>query len=396
MGRDSKLPDIDGVVAQNLEGWVKIRHDLHTHPELRFEEKRTSDIVARELASYGYEPGRGLVGTDVVATLPGKDPSKGIVLRADIDALAVHENTGLSYASREPGKMHACGHDGHTVMLLAAAKVLREMPQLPGNVHFVFQPGEEGGAGAQKMIDAGLFEKYPTQAVFGLHNWPNLPQGEFGIRSGPIMGAGVRVAITVHGKGVHAAQPHRGIDPVPVACSIVLQCQLLLSRYKDPLDPAVISICTMTAGDAENVIPDQVEMRGTIRTLSSTLLQKLQADVRQIATSLAAAHGAQAEVVFHQYYPVTSNSVEETRFCADVIRAAFPDHTLHDAVPPNLTSEDFGFMLEKRPGAYVLLGSAQSGKTNAPLHNPAYDFNDNLIGVGAKYWAQLAADYFVQ
>lgn len=396
MARDNKLPDIDGMVARNLEEWVKIRHDLHAHPELRFEESRTADIVARELAAYGYEPGRGLVGTDVVATLPGKDPSKGIILRADLDALAVQENTGLPYASREPGKMHACGHDGHTVMLLAAAKVLREMPQLPGNVHFVFQPAEEGGAGAQKMIDAGLFDKYPAEAVFGMHNWPGLPQGEFGIRPGPIMGAGVRVGITVRGKGVHAAQPHRGIDPLPIACSIVLQCQLLLSRYKDPLDPAVISICTMTAGDAENVIPDEVEMRGTIRTLSSKLLQTLQEDVRRIATSLAAAHGAQAEVVFRQYYPVTSNSAEATKFCEKVIRSAFPDNTLHDAVPPNLTSEDFGFMLEQRPGAYVLLGAAQPGKTNAPLHNPAYDFNDDLIGVGAKYWAQLAADYFLQ
>lgn len=396
MAQINQHSDIEGIIAPHMEGWVKIRHDLHAHPELKFEEKRTADIVARELASYGYEPGRGLIGTDVVATLPGKDPSRGIILRADMDALAVHENPGLPYASREPGKMHACGHDGHTVMLLAAAKVLREMPQLPGNVHFVFQPGEEGGAGAQKMIDAGLFEKYPAEAVFGLHNWPSLPQGEFGIRQGPIMGAGVRVGITVRGKGVHAAQPHRGIDPVPIACSIILQCQLLLSRYKNPLDPAVISICTMTAGDAENVIPDQVEMRGTIRTLSSKLLETLQAQVWEIANGLAAMHGAQAEVVFRQCYPATMNSAAETKFCEGVIRSAFPDRTLHDGIEPNLTSEDFGFMLEHRPGAYVLLGAAQPGKTNAPLHNPAFDFNDHLIGVGAKYWAQLASDYFAQ
>lgn len=396
MAQTNKPSDIDGIMAPHMEGWVKIRHDLHAHPELKFEENRTADVVARELAAYGYEPQRGLIGTDIVATLPGKDPSRGIILRADMDALAVHENTGLAYASREPGKMHACGHDGHTVMLLAAAKVLREMPQLPGNVHFVFQPGEEGGAGAQKMIDAGLFEKHPAEAVFGLHNWPTLPQGEFGVRPGPIMGAGVRVGITVRGKGTHAAQPHRGIDPLPIACSIVLQCQVLMARYKNALDPAVMSICTMTAGDAENVIPDEVEMRGTIRTLSSKLLETLQGQVREIATGLAAIHGAQAEVVFRQVYPVTMNSVAETKFCEDVIRSAFPGRTLHDGIDPNLTSEDFGFMLEKRPGAYVLLGAAQTGKTNAPLHNPAFDFNDNLIGVGAKYWAQLATDYFAQ
>lgn len=270
---------LEPLLRQHHSHWAKLRRDLHAHPELRFEEHRTADVVARELEDIGYKVVRGLGGTGVVASLPGATPERGIVLRADLDALPIREANAFAHASVQEGVMHACGHDGHTVMLLGAARILKEMRQLPGTVHFVFQPGEEGGAGARKMIDDGLFERCPTEAVFGMHNWPGLPAGQFGLRTGPIMAAGSRFRITVTGKGAHAAQPHLGLDPIPLACSMVLQCQTIAARHKDPADPAVISVCMFNAGDTDNVIPSCAELRGTIRTLSSDLLQRLQREI---------------------------------------------------------------------------------------------------------------------
>jgi hippurate hydrolase len=376
--------------------WTSLRRDLHAHPELRFEEHRTAGVVVDELQALGYQVGRGLGGTGVVASLPGADPRRGIVLRADLDALPIEEANDFAHASCAHGIMHACGHDGHTVMLLGAARVLKQMPQLPGAVHFVFQPGEEGGAGARRMIDDGLFEQYPTEAVFGMHNWPGLPAGHFGLRAGPIMAAGSRLKITVTGKGAHAAQPHLGLDPIPLACSMVLQCQTIAARHKDPVDPAVISVCMFHAGDTDNVIPGRAELRGTIRTLSSTLLQKLQRDIGRMCEALAAAYGAQVEVEFFQYYPATVNTPAETAFCEAVIRETFGDARIRTDIPPNMTSEDFGFMLEERPGAYVLIGNASTGTgTAAPtLHHPRYDFNDDIIEEGVRYWVALAQRYF--
>jgi hippurate hydrolase len=372
--------------------WEKLRRDLHAHPELRFEEHRTADVVARELEALGYEVSRGLGGTGVVASLPGANPAWGIVLRADLDALPIHEANEFTHASCAHGVMHACGHDGHTVMLLGAARVLKALPQLPGSVHFVFQPGEEGGAGARKMIDEGLFERFPTEAVFGMHNWPGLPAGHFGLRRGPIMAAGSRFRIMVTGKGAHAAQPHLGLDPIPLACSMVLQCQTVSARHKDPVDPAVISVCMMHAGDTDNVIPDSAELRGTIRTLSSVLQQKLQRDIQSMCEGLAGAYGAQVEVNFFQYYPATINTPAETELCETVIRDTFGVERVRPDVPANMTSEDFGFMLEERPGTYVLIGNA--GADSPGLHNPKYDFNDDIIPTGVGYWVALAQRYF--
>nr|WP_028213792.1 M20 aminoacylase family protein [Paraburkholderia mimosarum] len=374
--------------------WAGLRRDLHARPELRFEEHRTAGVVARELEALGYSVSRGLGGTGVVASLRGADPGRGIVLRADLDALPIQEANDFAHASCTHGIMHACGHDGHTVMLLGAARILKELPQLPGNVHFVFQPGEEGGAGARKMIDDGLFEQYPTEAVFGMHNWPGLPAGHFGLRTGPIMAAGCRFRITVTGKGAHAAQPHLGIDPVPLACAMVLQCQTIAARHKDPVDPAVISVCMFHAGTTDNVIPDTAELRGTIRTLSSGLQQKLQHDVQLACEGLATAHGARVDVEFFQYYPATVNTPAETALCEAVIRDTFGDQRLYREVPPNMTSEDFGFMLEERPGAYVLIGNARDGTTAPALHHPEYDFNDDIISAGVRYWVALAQHYF--
>ncbi|RQS08860.1 M20 aminoacylase family protein [Burkholderia sp. Bp8998] len=376
--------------------WATLRRDLHAHPELRFEEHRTADVVARELETLGYAVSRGLGGTGVVASLPGADPGRGIVLRADLDALPIHEANDFAHASCTHGIMHACGHDGHTVMLLGAARILKELPQLPGTVHFVFQPGEEGGAGARKMIDDGLFEQCPTEAVFGMHNWPGLPAGHFGLRTGPIMAAGSRFRITVTGKGAHAAQPHLGIDPVPLACSMVLQCQTIAARHKDPVDPAVISVCMFHAGTTDNVIPDSAELRGTIRTLSSALQQKLQHDVRLTCEGLAHAYGAQVDVEFFQYYPATVNTPAETAFCEAVMRETFGEERVDRDVPPNMTSEDFGFMLEERPGAYVLIGNAPTGTASPALHHPKYDFNDDIIPAGVRYWVALAQQYFAR
>ncbi|WP_414016399.1 M20 aminoacylase family protein [Burkholderia vietnamiensis] len=376
--------------------WASLRRDLHAHPELRFDEHRTADVVARELAALGYAVSRGLGGTGMVASLPGADPRRGIVLRADLDALPIREANDFAHASCTHGVMHACGHDGHTVMLLGAARVLRELPQLAGSVHFVFQPGEEGGAGARKMIDDGLFEQFPTEAVFGMHNWPGLPAGHFGLRTGPIMAAGSRFRITVTGKGAHAAQPHLGIDPVPLACAMVLQCQTIAARHKDPVDPAVISVCMFQAGTTDNVIPDSAELRGTIRTLSSALQQQLQRDVRLMCEALAGASGARADVEFFQYYPATVNTPAETALCEAVIRDTFGEQRLRREVPPNMTSEDFGFMLEERPGAYVLIGNAADGDAAPALHHPKYDFNDDIIPAGVRYWVSLAQRYFAR
>ena len=386
----------DTMLSAHRSHWASLRRDLHAHPELRFEEHRTAEVVVNELQALGYEVVRGLGGTGVVASLPGAHGQRGIVLRADMDALPIQEANDFAHASCTHGVMHACGHDGHTVMLLGAARVLKQMPQLPGSVHFVFQPGEEGGAGARKMIEDGLFEQFPTQAVFGMHNWPGLPAGHFGVRTGPIMAAGSRLKITIAGKGAHAAQPHLGLDPIPLACSMVLQCQTIAARHKDPVDPAVISICMFRAGDTDNVIPDQAELRGTIRTLSSTLQQKLQHDIAQMCEALAGAYGAQAKVEFFQYYPATVNTPAETAFCEDVIGDTFGSEHIRTGIPPNMTSEDFGFMLEERPGTYVLIGNAPEGETSASLHHPKYDFNDDIIEAGIRYWVALAQRYFVE
>lgn len=256
----------------------------------------------------------------------------------------------------------------------------------------MFQPGEEGGAGARKMIEDGLFDEFPTAAVFGMHNWPDLPAGQFGLRVGAIMAAGQRFRIKVQGRGAHAAQPQLGIDPIPIACAIVQQFQTLIARHKSAVEPAVISVCMFNAGETDNVIPDSAELRGTLRTLSSSLLQQLQGEMSRIASGIAAVHGAQATLEFFQYYPATVNTAAETALCQRVLSACFGAAQVHGAVPANMTSEDFGFMLEQRPGAYILIGNAAAG-TRGQLHNARYDFNDEIISGGVEYWIRLAQSW---
>ncbi|HSH90045.1 MAG TPA: amidohydrolase, partial [Ramlibacter sp.] len=306
---------------------INFRRDLHAHPELKFEESRTSGQVAAWLQALGLPMHRGMGGTGVVATLRGTgpdadDPVRAIGLRADMDALPVQEANQFEYASANPGRMHACGHDGHTTMLLGGATLLAKNPDFNGTVHFIFQPGEEGGAGARKMIEDGLFDKFPMKAVFALHNWPALPAGQMGVRVGPIMASANRFEIRVRGKGGHAAQPHTTIDPIPVACAIVGELQKLVARGVDPLDSAVLTVGKIESGTVENIIPNEAFIYGTCRALGPATLQQLVDGIERISTHIAQAHRASAEVIIKPGYPTTMNHPQEARFMAQVMREA--------------------------------------------------------------------------
>ena len=391
--------DMSENIGRHLAELVAFRRDLHAHPELKYEEHRTSDRVAQALRALGLEVHRGLAGTGVVGTLRGRgpragDPSRAILLRADMDALPVQEANTFEHASTQPGRMHACGHDGHTAMLIGAARVLAENPDFDGTVHFVFQPAEEGGAGARKMIDEGLFDLFPVEAAFALHNWPALPAGEFGVRVGPIMAAANRFEIRVNGRGAHAAQPHTGIDPIPVACAIVSQLQLLVSRGSDPLDSAVLTVGVIEAGTIENIIPARAIIKGTCRTLLPDTQARLVEGIERIATHVAAAHMASAEVIVKNGYPPTINHPLEARFMADVMAELVGEDQVERDVPPAMTSEDFGFMLQEVPGAYGFIGNGGVSHSCENLHNAGYDFNDDILGLGVTFWAQLTRRWF--
>ncbi|MDB5856493.1 MAG: Hippuricase [Ramlibacter sp.] len=380
---------------------IKFRHDLHAHPELKFEESRTSGQVAAWLQALGLPLVRGLGGTGVVATLRGQgpdadDPARAIGLRADMDALPVQEANALAYASTNPGRMHACGHDGHTTMLLGGATLLAKQPDFNGTVHFIFQPGEEGGAGARKMMEDGLFDQFPMQAVFALHNWPALPAGQMGVRVGPIMASAIRFEIRIRGQGGHAAQPHTTVDPIPVACAIVGQLQTLVSRAVDPLDSAVLTVGKIESGTVENIIPDEAFIYGTCRTLGTATLNQLVEGLERISSHVAQAHRASAEVIIKPGYPTTVNHPAEARFMAQVMAATVGAGNAHADVLPAMTAEDFGFMLEKVPGAYGFIGNGAGGKPGINLHNAAYDFNDDILGLGASFWDRLARQWFEQ
>ena len=376
-----------------LDDLVALRRDLHAHPELRFAEHRTAGIVAARLEALGIEVHRGLGGTGVVGTIRGGGEG-AIILRADMDALPIAELSGVPYASREPGKMHACGHDGHVTMLLGAAAILKQGPSLPGTVHLVFQPGEEGGAGAMRMIEDGLFERFPTDACFGLHGWPTLPVGRFGICAGPVMAAGVRFTIVIEGRGGHAAQPHLGVDPITIGCALVGQLQTLVSRRADPVKAAVLSVCMFNAGSSDNVLPGSAELRGTIRTLDQDVMDMVQAGMVALAEGVCAAHGATGSARFHGAYPLTANSAAEAGYAGTVMRRLVGGAAVEDPTPPNMTSEDFGFMLQRRPGAYALIGIGAPGKASPALHAPTFDFNDDAIPLGVAYWVSVARDWW--
>lgn len=393
--------DTSAIVETSLDAyrahWAKLRRALHAHPELRFEERRTAQVVARELESLGYVVLRGLAGTGVVASLPGADPNRGIVLRADLDALPIQEANDFGHASCADGVMHACGHDGHTAMLLGAAQYLSKYGEFDGTIVFIFQPAEEGGAGARAMIDDGLFSRFPVDAVFGIHNWPGLAEGSFGVTEGPIMASSNEFRIDIRGVGAHAALPHNGRDPVFAAVQIANALQSIITRNKKPIDTAVLSITQIHAGDALNVIPDEAWLAGTVRTFTTETLDLIESKMHKIAEATAAAYDCSAVVTFHRNYPPTINSSEETRFAAEVMREVVGAESVDTSIEPTMGAEDFSFMLQAKPGCYAFLGNGDGmhremghGAGPCMLHNASYDFNDALLPIGSTYWVRLA------
>ncbi|MEH6437166.1 M20 aminoacylase family protein [Massilia sp. DD77] len=373
-----------------------IRRDLHAHPELCYEEVRTADMVAERLTAWGIPIVRGLGLTGVVGIIKGGTSGRAIGLRADMDALPMQELNRFPHASTNPGKMHACGHDGHTAMLLGAARYLAQHRNFDGTVYVIFQPAEEGGGGAKRMMDDGLFAQFPMEAVYGMHNWPGIPEGSFGVVAGPMMASSNEFRVVVRGKGAHAAQPHRGVDPVMVAVQIAQSWQTIISREKNPLDTAVLSITQIHAGSATNVIPDEAELVGTVRTFTTGVLDLIERRMNEIATSVAAGFNAKVEFNFRRNYPPLVNHAEQTAFAIEAMRAVVGQDRVDTDVEPTMGAEDFAFMLQEKPGCYVFIGNGEGehrmgghGLGPCQLHNGSYDFNDNLLPIGASYWVKL-------
>jgi amidohydrolase len=365
------------------------RHDLHAHPELQYDVHRTAGAVSEKLKSFGCDDVvTGIGRTGVVGVIRGCKPggAKVIGMRADMDALPIEESTGVAYKSTVPGKMHACGHDGHTAMLLGAAKYLAETRNFAGTAVVIFQPAEEGGAGARAMMDDGLFDRFGIEEVFGMHNYPGMPIGQFAIRPGPMMASSDTISIDIEGVGGHAARPHFAVDTVLVGAQIVNQLQSVVSRNVDPLHAAVISICMFQAGHANNVIPQHAKLRGTARSLSPKVQDLLQKRVREVVEGTARAYGAKAELTYTTGYPVLVNEERKTAFAASVAREVAGKDKVNTECAPLMGAEDFAFMLQERPGAFIYIGNGNS----AQLHNPAYDFNDEAIPAGTSYWVRLA------
>ncbi|MES0812910.1 M20 aminoacylase family protein [Roseibium sp. SCPC15] len=372
-------------LADEITVW---RRDIHENPEILYETVRTAGKVAELLESFGVdEIATGIGKTGVVGVIKGRNGGKGktIGLRADMDALPIEEATHKPYASKVPGKMHACGHDGHTAMLLGAAKYLAETRNFDGTVVVIFQPAEEGGAGAKAMIDDGLMTRWPIDEVYGMHNYPGMPVGEFAIRKGPIMAATDEFRITITGKGGHAAKPHQTIDPVVIGSKMVSVLQTIASRNANPLDSVVVSVTVFEAGNAFNVIPQEATLRGTVRTLSPEMRDLAEQRMTNIVKSIAEAFDATAELHFRRGYPVTANHDDQTDFAADIAEGIAGLGKVNRNIDPMMGGEDFSYMLEERPGAFIFAGNGDT----AGLHHPEYDFNDELIPVGCSYWVKL-------
>ena len=385
---------LDSLVTQSAS-IAAVRRDIHAHPELCFEELRTSELVAKLLTDWGLEVHRGLGKTGVVGILKNGTSNKAIGLRADMDALPMQEFNQFEHASKHAGKMHACGHDGHVAMLLAAAQHLSKNKNFNGTVYFIFQPAEEGGGGAREMIQDGLFEKFPMQAVYGMHNWPGLEVGKFALSAGPVMASSNEFKITIHGKGCHAALPHNGIDPVPVACQMVQAFQTIISRNKKPVDAGVISVTMIHTGEATNVVPDHCEMQGTVRTFTTEVLDMIEQRMREVANHTCAAFGATCTFEFERNYPPTINHADETQFAKEVMHSIVGENNVV-VQEPTMGAEDFSYMLQAKPGVYCFIGNGDGvhreighGEGPCTLHNPNYDFNDELIPLGGTYWVKL-------
>ena len=371
---------------------VEIRRDLHAHPETAFEERRTADVVAARLAALGVEVHRGLARTGVVGVLRAGSGQRAIGLRADMDALHVAELNDFGHRSLHTGKMHACGHDGHTAMLLGAARYLAETRRFDGTVYFIFQPAEESEGGGELMVREGLFEQFAAEVVFGMHNWPGVPVGQFQLRTGPMMAGTNRFEITVTGRGAHAAMPHQGIDPVVAGSALVQALQTLTSRNLNPLDSAVVTVTQFHGGDAWNVIPSEVVIRGTTRAFTPEIQDLLEDGMRRISDGVTAAHGCKVALRYERNYPPLVNSEREAQLAREVLESLVGAENVQWDCAPTMAGEDFAFMLQARPGCFVFIGNGP-GQGGCMLHNPRYDFNDAILPLGASYWARLVERY---
>lgn len=375
----------DSDLHKEMTGW---RQTIHANPEIGFEEFKTAALVKAELEKAGVEiVAEKMAVTGIVAVVHGTKggSNKAIALRADMDALPIHEMTGLDYGSQTDGKMHACGHDGHTTMLLGAAKYLNEHNDFAGSVYFLFQPAEEGYGGAKKMIEEGLFEKFSIENVYGMHNWPGMELGEFAVRGGPVMAAADHFDMTITARGGHAAMPHTTIDAVIIATQIHSAYQAIVARNVDPMDTAVLSITQLHAGDAYNVIPETAFLAGTVRTFKEEVKQLIKDRMYTIANNIAAMHDAKVEINYTDGYPSTTNDFEQAEFCQSVLTDMVGEGNVNTAMNPSMGAEDFSYMLEEKAGAYIMMGNGDS----ADLHNPYYNFNDKALPIGASYWVNL-------
>jgi len=386
---------IDSIVA-DATSIVAMRRDIHAHPELCFQEERTADVIAKALQSWGIPVHRGLGKTGVVGIVKNGTSHRAVGLRADIDALPMTEHNHFAHASRHAGRMHACGHDGHTAMLLAAAQHLARHRHFDGTVYLVFQPAEEGGGGAREMMKDGLFERFPMEAIFGAHNWPGMAVGQFALRDGPVFASSNEFKITIRGKGAHGAMPHNGIDPVPAACQMVQAFQTIISRNKRPLDTGVISVTMIHTGEVTNVIPEACVMEGTVRTFTTAVLDLIEKRMKTIAEATCAAFECSCEFEFVRNYPPTVNHGAETAFARRLLGEVVGTENVLE-FEPTMGAEDFSYFLQGKPGCYFLIGNGdgshrEGGHGMGPcmLHNPSYDFNDDLIPLGATVWVRLA------
>ncbi len=370
---------------------IHIRRDIHANPELAFEETRTSQIVAGKLAEWGVEVHRGIAQTGLVGVVRGKKNSSGraIGLRADMDCLPMHETSDVPHKSRNAGRMHACGHDGHTTMLLGAAKYLAATRGFDGTIHFIFQPAEENEGGGRVMVEEGLFDKFPCEAVYGMHNWPGMPVGQFGAMAGPVMASFDIFEISITGRGAHGAMPHNGIDPVVAGAALVQALQTIPSRNVNPADPTVVSVTQFHAGDTWNVIPAAANLRGTTRAFRPEVQDAIEAGIRRIVAGIDAAYGTTSTVRYERRYPPTINAERETAIAAAAIAKVVGESNVVTDLQPTMGAEDFAFMLQAKPGCYVFIGNGP-GEGGCILHNPRYDFNDEILPIGASYWAALA------
>ena len=379
-----ELEDLQG----EMQEW---RRDIHAHPEIAFEEHRTAQIVADKLESFGIEVETGIAGTGVVGTLRKGMGNRSIGLRADLDALLINETNDFEYKSKNPGQMHACGHDGHTTMLLGAAKYLSEQGNFDGTVNFIFQPAEENEGGGRVMIEDGLFDKYPVESVYGMHNIPGMPVGSFAIKPGPIMAAFDIFNLKVIGRGGHAAMPQTTVDPIIVGTKIIDAFQAIISRSIDPQEPSVLSVTQFHGGDAYNVIPNQVEIKGCTRCFSPNVQKKLEDEMRQISESICKAYGADCEFHYEHRYPATINSEEEANLAGQVAQEIVGEERVNLSPKPGMGSEDFAYMLQEKPGSYIWIGNGD-GEGSCMIHNPGYDFNDQILPIGATYWVKMAEE----